>query len=203
MQGVYLITDTEGQDRYSHIELADAAYRSGVQMVQYRAKDRSDRKALAEIREIADLKSKGDQLLIVNDRPDLAKIGGADGVHLGQDDLPISAAKQLLGEEAIVGGTSANLDEARQVEKAGADYVALGHIFATSTKEKKYAPRGLNTLARVRQEIHSPLVAIGGITLENAPQVIDAGADVIAVSSAICQAENPQQTAAGLVGLFQ
>ncbi|WP_170245630.1 thiamine phosphate synthase [Fodinibius salinus] len=203
LQGIYLITDVEGQDRYSHVELADAAYRAGIQMVQYRDKRRSDRKVLAEIREIMNLKSKGSQLLVVNDRPDLAKVGGADGVHLGQDDLPISEVKQFLGEEVIVGGTSASLEEARQVERAGADYVALGHIFESSTKEKQYAPRGLDTLRRVRQEVEVPLVAIGGITLKNAPQVIDAGADIIAVSSAICRAENPEQAAAELVESFQ
>ncbi|NGP88610.1 thiamine phosphate synthase [Fodinibius halophilus] len=203
LKGIYLITDTQGQDRYSHVELADAAYRAGVQMVQYRAKDRSDRKALEEIREIAGLKSKGDHLLIVNDRPDLAKMGGADGVHLGQDDLSVSVAARLLGEEAIIGGTSANLEEAKKVEEAGADYVALGHIFETSTKEKEYAPRGITTLHKVRQEIDLPLVAIGGIRLENAPQVIDAGADILAVSSAICRAEDPQQAARKLVELFE
>lgn len=203
LKGIYLITDIQGQDRYSYVELADAAYSAGVQMVQYRAKDRSDRKALEEIREIAGLKSKGDQLLIVNDRPDLAKMGGADGVHLGQDDLPIREASRLLGEEAIIGGSSANIEEAMEVAEAGADYVALGHIFETSTKEKEYAPREISTLRKVRQEIDLPLVAIGGVTVGKAPQVIEAGADILAVSSAICRADNPRQAAQQLVELFE
>lgn len=199
LQGVYLITDTQIQDRYSHVELADAAYRAGVPLVQYRAKEKSDREALADIREIAGLESKGQQLLIVNDRPDLARIGGADGVHLGQDDLPIPAARELLGEQAVIGGTASNREEVRSVVEAGADYVALGHIFETTTKQKEYKPRGLKMLRKVRSEVPIPLVAIGGISLQNAPDVMAAGADIIAVGSAICCADNPRRAARELV----
>lgn len=199
LQGVYLITDTQIQDRYSHVELADAAYRAGVSLVQYRAKEKSDREALADIRKIARLESKGQQLLIVNDRPDLAGIGGADGIHLGQDDLPITAARELLGEQAIIGGTASNSEEVWTVVNTSADYVALGHIFETSTKQKDYKPRGLEMLAEVRSEVPIPLVAIGGITLQNAPDVMTAGADIIAVGSAICCADDPLRAARELV----
>lgn len=202
-QGIYLITDTQMQDRYSHVALADAAYRAGVKMVQYRAKDIPDRKALKQIRAITELESKKEHLLIVNDRSDLAKAGRADGVHLGQDDLPLSAARKVLGNEPVIGGTASNLKEARQVSDAGADYVALGHIFETSTKQKDYEPRGLDTLRQVRADISGPLVAIGGITLKNAPEVINAGADILAVSSAICTADDPQFAARTLVTLFE
>lgn len=202
-QGIYLITDTQMQNRYSHMALSDAAYRSGVKMVQYRAKDIPDRKALKQIRAITELESKKEHLLIVNDRPDLAKAGGADGVHLGQDDLPLSAARKVLGAEAVIGGTASNLEEAHEVSDTDADYVALGHIFETSTKQKEYEPRGLDTLRKVRAEISGPLVAIGGITLENAPEVIDSGADILAVSSAICTADDPQFAARTLAALFE
>ncbi|GAA5523130.1 thiamine phosphate synthase [Aliifodinibius salicampi] len=202
-QGIYLITDTQMQDRYSHVALADAAYKAGVKMVQYRAKNTPDSKALKQIRAITELESKKEHLLIVNDRPDLAKAGGADGVHLGQDDIPLSATRKVLGTETVIGGTASNLDEACQVSNTDADYVALGHIFKTTTKQKDYEPRGLDTLRQVRAEISGPLVAIGGITLQNAPEVIVAGADILAVSSAICTADDPQFAARTLAALFE
>lgn len=203
LKGIYLITDTETQSAYSHLELADAAFQAGVQMVQYRGKTDTDRQALHTIRQIAALESKKESLLMVNDRPDLAKVGEADGVHLGQGDLPIPTARKILGQEMIIGGTASNLEEARQVEADEADYVALGHIFPTSTKQKEYKPRGLEMLQEVQQAISIPLVAIGGITLQNAPDVIAAGADILAVSSAICQAEVPFSAARQLVRLFE
>ena len=203
LKGIYLITDTETQSAHSHLELADAAFQAGVQMVQYRGKTDTDRQALHTIREIASLESKKDGLLVVNDRPDLAKAGGADGVHLGQDDLPIPAARKVLGQEMIIGGTASDKEEVRQVEADGGDYVALGHIFPTSTKHKESEPRGLERLQKVGQSVSVPLVAIGGITLENAPEVIAAGADILAVSAAICQAEDPFEAAQKLVQLFE
>ncbi|MCW9706964.1 thiamine phosphate synthase [Fodinibius salsisoli] len=203
LSGVYLITDTQIQNQYSHVELADFAFKAGVQLVQYRNKQVSDRRAREEIQTIAALDSKEDSLLIVNDRVDLAMAGGADGVHLGQGDLPIPVARELLGDEMVIGGTSSNLGEARAVEEAGADYVALGHIYETSTKHKEYAPRGLSTLRQVEQELLVPLVAIGGITHSRAADVIAAGADLLAVSSAICAAPEPEQAARELVQLFE
>lgn len=202
LHGVYLITDTQIQDQHSHVELADIAFKAGVSMVQYRNKQVTDRKAREEIESIASLDSKRGSLLIVNDRVDLAIAGGADGVHLGQDDLPIPVARELIGEEMIIGGTSSNLREAKAVAEAGADYVALGHIYETSTKKKEYAPRGLSTLRKVREAISLPLVAIGGITQDRVPEVITAGADLVAVSSAICAAPKPKQAARELVQLF-
>jgi thiamine-phosphate pyrophosphorylase len=203
LQGVYLITDTQIQDQYSHVELADIAFKAGVQLVQYRDEQVTDRQARQEVQAIAALDSKEDSLLIVNDRMDLAMAGGADGVHLGQDDLPIPVARELLGDEMVIGGTSSNLEEAKAVEEAGADYVALGHIYETSTKQKEYAPRGLSTLRQVEQEVSVPLVAIGGITHNRAPEVIAAGADMLAVSSAICASAEPCKAASKFVDLFE
>ncbi len=202
LRGVYLITDTQIQEQYEHVELVDLALRAGVQMIQYRDKEAPAREILKQVKEISPRVSKTESLFIVNDRADLALAGGADGVHLGQDDLPIQAARKLMGER-IVGGTSSNLEEALQVEEAGADYVALGHIFETTTKQKSYPPRGLDILREVADAVNIPLVAIGGITLENAPKVIEAGADIIAVSSAICAANSPYETACEFIDLFQ
>ncbi|MDX1637976.1 MAG: thiamine phosphate synthase, partial [Balneolaceae bacterium] len=146
LHGVYLVTDTTIQDRFTNVQLARMAIEAGVQMIQYRNKQGTAREAIAEIREIAEITSGTHTTFIVNDRGDLALAGNADGVHLGQDDLPIPAARAILGENIIIGGTSSTPEEALQVQQAGADYVALGHIFETTTKRKGYPPRGLDTL---------------------------------------------------------
>lgn len=202
LRGVYLITDTRIQQRFSHKELTRQAVQAGVRMVQFRDKDAPAAEALNHVRGMAEETAGSDTILIVNDRPDLVLAGGADGVHLGRDDLPIPVARRLLGG-MIIGGTSSAVEEAVQVEREGADYVALGHIFETRTKHKPYAPRGLDILKQVRQAVSVPVVAIGGITLLNAPQVIEAGADMIAVSSAICKADDPEKAARLLVDLFR
>lgn len=203
LTGVYLITDTMNQQRFSHAELAEMGVRAGVQMIQYRDKKATPRQALEEIRMISEITSGTDTVFIVNDRPDLAMAGDADGVHLGQDDLPIPAAREVMGASLIIGGSSSTVEEAKQVERDGADYVAFGHIFETGTKQKGYPPRGLEVLQEVAKEVTIPLVAIGGITLENAPRVLEAGADIIAVSSAICGAGNPEKATRELVDLFR
>lgn len=202
LRGIYLITDTTIQGRFSHVELAQMAVEVGIQIVQYRDKEVSTKKAVKQVREISQVTTGTNTQFIVNDRSDLALAGQADGVHLGQDDLPIPAARKLLGPGKIIGGTSSKIEEALQVEEAGADYVALGHIFETMTKQKSYPPRGLDTLREVSEAVSIPLVAIGGITLENAPSVIEAGADIIALSSAICAAEDPAGQAQKFVELF-
>ena len=202
LSGVYLITDTHIQTRFSHKELAIQAAEAGVQMIQYRNKQGGRRQALREIEEMVSSVKDAKVSFLVNDRTDYALAGGADGVHLGRDDLPIEAARSLLGDKRIIGGTSATLEEALQVEQQGADYVALGHIFETETKKKDYPPRGLDTLRKVCDALAVPVVAIGGITLRSAPRVLEAGADIIAVSSAICTAENPSREAKNFVRLF-
>src|SRR5690625_5110680 len=202
LSGVYLITDTHIQTRFSHKELAIQAAEAGVQMIQYRNKQVGGRQALREIEEMVSSVKDAKVSFLVNDRFDYALAGGADGVHLGRDDLPIEAARSLLGDKRIIGGTSATLEEALQVEQQGADYVALGHIFETETKKKDYPPRGLDTLRKVCDALAVPVVAIGGITLRSAPRVLEAGADIIAVSSAICTAENPSREAKNFVRLF-
>lgn len=202
LSGVYLITDTHIQQRFSHIALAEQAQKAGVKMIQYRNKQATGREALADIEVIAANMKESQVSFIVNDRPDYALAGGADGVHLGQDDLPIEAVRSLLGDKKIIGGTSSTVEEALEVEQRGADYVALGHIFETETKQKDYPPRGLETLQEVCDAVSIPVVAIGGINLLNAPSVIGAGADMIAVSSAICTAEDPFRKAKEFVRLF-
>lgn len=203
LRGVYLITNTEIQDRFSHAQLARQAVEAGVRLVQYRDKQADGKTALRDIQEMESFTAPADTACIVNDRVDLALAGGADGVHLGQEDLPIGPAREIMGAQHIIGRTTSTLEEARQAEQEGADYVALGHIFETGTKQKDYPPRGLEMLGEVCRAVSIPVVAIGGITLENAPRVIEAGADCIAICSAICKAERPAREARKFVDLFE
>lgn len=203
LKGVYLVTDTEKQQRFSHTELAEMGVRAGVRLIQYRDKNATPRHALEEIRKISQITSGTESLFIVNDRPDLAMAGDADGVHLGQDDLPIPAARDIMGTTMMIGGSSSTVEEAMQVERDGVDYVAFGHVFETGTKQKDYPPRGLEVLEEVANEVTIPLVAIGGITIGNALRVLEAGADIIAVSSAVCGSRDPEKAARELVDLFR
>jgi len=203
LRGVYLITDTTVQQRYDHEQLAEMAIQGGVNIVQFRNKTGSANETFLHARNVAEACTAYDTLNIINDRTDIAMAAEASGVHLGQDDLPITAARKLMGKEKIIGGTSSTLEEAKQIEAEGGDYVALGHIFETSTKEKEYPPLGLKYLHKVSKAVTIPLVAIGGITLKNASEVIAAGADMIAVSSAICCAEDPVEATKQLVNSFK
>jgi thiamine-phosphate pyrophosphorylase len=130
--------------------------------------------------------------VIINDRVDIALALKADGVHLGQDDLPPEAARRLLGPEAIIGFSTHNLDQARLAAKMPLDYIAIGPIFATSTKEKPDPEVGLQGLNVVREAVGAiPLVAIGGITLANGKEVLSAGADAVAIISDLWVAGGP------------
>jgi thiamine-phosphate pyrophosphorylase len=128
--------------------------------------------------------------LIVNDRVDIALACDADGVHLGQDDLPLAVGRNLVGKNKIVGVSTHDLDQARQAEAGGADYVGFGPMFATSTKDTGYAARGIDGLREIRAAIKLPIVAIGGITEANVEQVWRAGADSAAIISDILRADD-------------
>lgn len=202
LKGVYLITDTTIQKRYTHAQLAKMALRGGANIVQFRAKKCSARQCLERARPVIRACDEYEAISIINNRTDIALACGATGVHLGQNDLPIKAARRLANEDKIIGGTSSTLEEASSVAAKGADYVAVGHVFETKTKIKNYPSRGLETLHRICEQLSIPVAAIGGITLQNAPDVIAAGADMIAVSSAVCCAEHPVKAAEKLVNLF-
>jgi thiamine-phosphate pyrophosphorylase len=131
-------------------------------------------------------------LFLVNDRVDIALAVQADGVHLGQDDLPLAAARKLLGQGKIIGLTVHSLAEARQAEAAGADYLGISPIFTTQTKMDAGPPAGIQLIQQIRSAVKIPLVAIGGINLANAPEVIRAGADSLCAISAIVRREDVQ-----------
>jgi thiamine-phosphate pyrophosphorylase len=130
-------------------------------------------------------------MLIINDRPDIAAIVGADGVHLGQSDLPLQESRRLLRPGAIVGRSTHNMDQVRTAANEGADYIAVGPIFQTATKDAG-APVGPQLVAEACRSLRVPVVAIGGITTENVAQVFAAGCSSVAVSSCVCSTADPR-----------
>ena len=139
-------------------------------------------------REIRQLSRTASSLFIVNDRVDIALAAQADGVHLGQEDLPLDIARKLMGKEKIIGLSTHDPAQAQAAERGGADYIGFGPIFGTSTKDTGYSPRGLAMLKEIRRAVKIPIVAIGGITEDNVSQVWEAGADAAAIISDLMRA---------------
>ncbi len=166
------------------------ALQAGVRMIQLREKSLPDCEFLTIARLVRTWTNDFNALLIVNDRPDLAALTNADGVHVGQDDLPIAAARKILGPDKLVGVSTHSLEQVRQAVLDGADYLGVGPCFPSATKKFDAFP-GLEFVRQVAAEIELPWFAIGGITAENLPDVMHAGATRIAVSGAICSAEEP------------
>lgn len=137
-------------------------------------------------------------MFIVNDRLDVAIAAEADGVHLGQDDFPIPMARELLGEGRIIGGSAATLDEARKCLSEGADYVGFGPVYPTSSKDDAGPVSGIDILKQVVEIVPLPIIAIGGVGAENTAIVIRAGAHGIAVISAVCCQDDPEEATRSL-----
>lgn len=171
--------------------LLEAILAGGCRLVQLREKTLPLDELLPLARRLARRCHEAGALLIVNDRADLALAAGADGLHVGQDDLPARQARALLRSGMILGVSTHDPDQARRAVSDGADYVAVGSIFPTTTKAG-FQLVGPELIRRVRPGIPVPLVGIGGITAENAPAVLAAGADAVAVISAICAAPDPE-----------
>ena len=179
-----MLTDPAGDTAQ---KLMDA----GVKLLQYRAKHATAREFWAESRAIEGVASRAKCRFIVNDRPDVAYLAGADGVHVGQEDLEVADAREIMGPDRWVGVSTHNLEQFRQAAATSADYIAVGPIFQTSSKANPDPVVGTELLRRVRALTEKPIVAIGGITLERAPEVIAAGADSVAVISDILKAMDP------------
>lgn len=191
--GVYVVTDRFVNPSRSHLDIAKAAVAGGASAVQLRDKEATTRQLLEWARAIREITWRTPTLFLVNDRVDIALAADADGVHVGDEDLPVPVARRLLGAGKIIGRSIANEEEALQAVAEGADYVSLGSIFATSTKPDAGAPIGVHAIQRVRAVLPPgyPLVVIGGITLQNAPLAFEQGADAVAVVSAVACAEDP------------
>ena len=174
---LYAIADASFGDP---VKLAEALFEGGARLVQVRNKNASARDALKQVERILAL-APTDALVLVNDRVDIALISGAAGVHLGQTDVPPKAAREILGPNRIIGISTHNLQQAMDADGQPVDYVALGPIFATTTKSNPDPVVGVELLRAASQILHRPLVAIGGITMRNIGDVLDAGAGSLAV----------------------
>lgn len=170
------------------ISLAAALADAGIQLIQLRAKKSPAKEVYEVAREMAASLKGREARLIVNDRPDIALLSGASGVHVGQDDLPVEEARRICGNGLWVGVSTHNLEQLRAAEASSADYIAVGPVFPTATKENPDPVVGLEFVRAARSITKKPLVAIGGITVESAGQVFLAGADCVAVIRDMAQA---------------
>jgi thiamine-phosphate pyrophosphorylase len=178
---IYPITDVSAAG-LSHLEQCKRLVEGGAEIIQLREKYASPRQFYEVARDVLALAEERNVRIIINDRADIAYVLKAGGVHLGQDDLPPAAARRLLGKKAVIGFSTHSVEQAAAAVKLPIDYLAIGPVFATRTKKNPEQTVGLETVKLVREAIGDfPLVAIGGITLENAGQVFNAGADSVAV----------------------
>jgi thiamine-phosphate pyrophosphorylase len=191
---LYVILDAALLNNSPH-ECAQDLAAAGIRLLQYRDKSGSARELLKTSGElIASLKSQGASL-VVNDRPDVAALAGAAGVHVGQDDLSPEQARVVVGKEMWVGVSTHNLEQFRRAAVSSADYIAVGPIFTTTSKANPDPVVGLELIRQVRALTDKPIVAIGGITLERAASVIAAGADSVAVIGDVLRAAKPGERA--------
>jgi len=194
ISGLYAIIDTQALKGRSHIEAATEIIRGGAEVIQLRDKLSSKKELLHIAQQLKKLCAEHNVLFIVNDYLDLALAADADGLHLGQDDIPTRTARKLLPIDKILGISARTIELATAAQSEGADYLGVGAMYPTSTKETAVVV-GLERLRQIRQAVSLPLVAIGGITKDNASEVMAAGASSVAVISAILQAESPQEAA--------
>jgi thiamine-phosphate pyrophosphorylase len=188
-----VITDTRTQNKYSHFELAKLAVKGGADIIQMRDKIISTSEFIRVAVSIRKLCNKHNVLFLVNDRADVAMASGADGVHLGKEDIPIKDAVKLLGKRKIIGGTAHSMKEALQREKEGADYIGFGHIYPTSSKHKPEKPKGIGYLKRVVEKLNIPVFAIGGINIANIDEVMSTGVHGAAVIGSVAGSKDPRE----------
>ncbi len=198
---LYVILDRAAAGGRDLVTLADAVLAAGARWIQLRDKEATTRALGVLARSVGARVREAGGVFIVNDRLDVALAVGADGAHLGQDDLPAADARPLA-RGLVLGVSTHGLDQARRAQVDGADYVALGSIFATGSKVS-FELVGLEMLRLVRPHVQVPLVAIGGITLERVPSVLAAGADAVAVISAIGLARDPGEATAAFLATIR
>ncbi len=192
---VYVIIDRGIAGDHSILDVVRAAIRGGASVMQLRAKTATTRETVELGEALYKITSQAGVPLIINDRLDIALAVEAEGVHLGHDDMPVAIARRLIGPDRILGASPETLEEARQMERDGADYLGVGDVYGTSSKPDAGLPIGVEGLAEVVRAVSIPVVAIGGITPDNAGAVIEAGAAGVAVISAIAAAPDPEAAA--------
>ncbi len=200
ISGLYVVIDPDACRGRNVLDVAKQALQGGASMLQWRDKRREKGAQLAEVRALRELCTEHGALLIVNDHADLALAVGADGVHVGQGDLPVEAVRRVVPAGFIVGASTNNIAEALEAEAAGASYIAIGSIYPTSSKEpERTRAASPERLGEVKAAVSVPVIAIGGIDASNIEEVMRAGADAVAVISAVCGADDPQAAARELV----
>lgn len=187
---LYLVTDRNFLKGRRLSEVVEDAIKGGVTLVQVREKDISTREFYKVALEVKEVTDKYKVPLIINDRIDIAQAVDADGVHLGQDDMPLTIARKILGKEKIIGISVGNVEEAKEAERDGADYVGIGAVFFTGSKKDIDTPIGVAGLKEIVDSINIPSVAIGGVNKENTTEIMKTGTDGIAVISAILNNED-------------
>ena len=199
--GLYFIVDPEVTDGRDPIAVAAGALKGGAMIIQLRDKLRDKGQSLSTARALKELCEEYDSLFIVNDHADLAAIVDADGLHVGQGDLPVEEARRVLKPQQIIGRSNYLPKEALESQAQEADYVALGNVYATSTKASisSRPATGPESLRKAKEGLTVPLVAIGGINEDNVGPVVAAGADAICVSSAVGLAPDPEEASRRLV----
>ena len=197
---LYLVTDNS-DDVEKFLNTIEEGIKGGVTVVQIREKTADTLEFYNLALKVKEITTKYDVPLIINDRVDVALAIDADGVHVGQSDMPCSVTRRLIGEDKILGVSAATIEEAKKAEKDGADYIGTGAVFPTATKDD--APKiTKKDLKEIVDSINIPVVAIGGITLENASQLNDTGIAGLSVVSAIMSSENPKESSEKLLNIF-
>ena len=200
--GLYVIIDTRALKGRTHLEVASQVISGGAKIIQLRDKLLNKKELLAIAQQLRKICAENNVLFIINDYLDITLAADADGLHLGQNDLPIKVARQLLPIDKILGGSVTTADLAITIESEGADYIAVGSMYPTKYKETATVV-GLERLRQVRQAISLPLVAIGGINKDNAAEVMAAGANSVAMISAVLEAEAPEEATRQIIASLE
>ncbi|SDA44035.1 thiamine phosphate synthase [Methanobrevibacter millerae] len=197
---LYLVTDNSDNEE-KFLKTIEDAILGGVSVVQIREKTADTLDFYNLALKVKKITGKYNVPLIINDRVDIALAIDADGVHVGQSDMPCDVTRKLIGKDKILGVSAATVEEAQKAEKDGADYIGTGAIFPTATKDDAESVT-INELKEIVESINIPVVAIGGITLKNASELVDTGIAGLSVVSAIMSADNPKKASEELLNIF-
>lgn len=200
---LYCITSEEHSNGRSNIEIVEDMLKAGVKLIQYRDKDKDLLQKYNECKTIRGLTSDYGATFIVNDHVDLAILVGADGVHVGQDDLPVPKVRELVGHQMIIGVSTHSPKQAEDAVKDGADYIGVGPIYKTYTKKNVCDPVGLEYLEYVAKNIDMPFVAIGGIKEHNIQDVIHRGAKCVSIVTDIVESEDIEKKVLSLMNILK
>ncbi len=200
---LHVITDTTLQSRFTHAELAELAIQGGADTVQFRQKQGTTRELVATAQAMQSVCDAHKVPLIVNDRADIALAVGATGTHFGQDDMPVSIGRRILPAETIIGASARTEEKILEAITEGADYIGFGPIYGTTSKADAETAKGLERLRWMCDIAACPVIAIGGIGIKTAGDVIRAGAHGIAVISAVCAHPEPQTATQALLNEIQ